>query len=71
LESGDAEGARNALVELVPDVLRVRQPPLSIDVIGTFARDLLRVRRDPASRPADGGSEPPSPGDRLAQLGDR
>ncbi len=47
LQSGDAERARDMLLELVPDVLRVRQPALSIMVVGTFADIFLALGETP------------------------
>jgi hypothetical protein len=39
--AGDAAAALTALVELVPDVIRLREPALCVEMIGSFAQILL------------------------------
>jgi len=47
-EAGDTDGALATLIELVPEVVRLREPALSAEIIGAFAR--LALARGEARR---------------------
>ena len=42
-EAGDSAGARSAMVRLVPEVVRMREPAMQVEVIGSFADHARRL----------------------------
>ena len=43
VEAGDPAGARSAMVRLVPEVVRMREPAMQVEVIGSLSEDARKL----------------------------